>query len=308
MTNSTPPEPFAVSAAYHVSKGKGIQQNFGYLLAFAIGAAIGGMGTAIHFLSDAKSNSVTVTGYPTAPTSVVATMPDRTAVQKASVQSRKTTVDEDDDEREKIRNIENRLGASGSPAELGGAFFLGDDVDYIIDPSNPVPVSEARKIMAGTIKGLPGITVGNGQKQILVVFDPLCPKCHNFFKMIRDNKEINSQIKAKFVPANFFAGNESSRVASLYMLTKIKEGKPELAYQYFSDLVDKIEPKVVPIAGIDDDVIKNYNTATMAVLQANTKIPFVIFKSGESDEFELFSGEPEKEELLAAGNFDFGVK
>lgn len=269
---------------------------------FIAGWIFGMQSTAIYFLAGDKSNQVSIAS----PVHQATNANHVLAASVANPTAAQTLIDPaKPSDPLPAPNLADSLGLSNkmkskTPRELGGDFFLGsNDVDYLVPLDTPP--DKAREMLTEKLSTLPGITLGNGDKELIIVFDPLCPVCHDLIKELQSDDPVAKSVKATLLPANYFAHNKNSILASLYMLTKNKTGQTELAKNFLKDLVSGVQPVMEPIDTIPDDVIDNINKATMAILQTGSRVPLVIFRDSKTGELELFSGRPSLSEISQAG-------
>lgn len=269
---------------------------------FLAGAIFGSQSTAIYFLSGSDSSGPSNDSQQAVAALSNASPHNNRAVQPyTNLQTPVTATPPQ-------KSLADSLGLSGtksdlSPKQLGGDFFLGDEeVDYLVPMDTPT--EQAREMLAQKLNELPGLIVGGGEKEIIVVFDPLCPVCHDLYRELSSDDPIAKTVKAKFLPANYFANNKSSQLASLYMLSKHHTGEEEKALKFLNDLVNGNQPNMEPVKTIPDEVISNVNKATMAVLQTGSRVPLVIFRDAETGDLELFSGKPTLLEISKAGRIN----
>lgn len=258
----------------------------GLSAAFALGAIVGGQAASILFLSS-KLGAANEEPYKL--TSSISPQPQTYAPRLEEAGS--------------LSPIPPSIGepsnSKQNPRDEGGDFFLGKEVDYLVPLGTP-PL-EARNILSEKLKLLPGLEVGEGENEILVIFDPLCPECHNLFSMLSDPSVANLNLKAKFIPANFFAYEKASRIASIYLLSMINDGKHDVALKYMSDLIAGVQPMMEPIDKIDPYVVENYDKGTMALLQTGSRVPFVVYREKNTKKLEFISGRPDLSDLQNVG-------
>lgn len=187
----------------------------------------------------------------------------------------------------------------------GGGFFIGKEkVPYVIPLDKNMDITLAKETLISEMAEMPGFYVGSGKNEGYVLFDPLCPICHELYQELTQEKLSKLDLKIKFIPVNFWSKFPESTFSSLYMLGHILNGKEDLAKEYFTSIISHKNPvqhmvddqeRVTPLA------VKALNKATMALIQTGQTTPTVVFRAKDTRNVVVIKGKAEYEDFVTVG-------
>ena len=109
--------------------------------------------------------------------------------------------------------------------------------DFLVVPVG-TPPEEAREQMLAEFSKAPGITFGEGYKDIYILFDPLCPHCHNFFRRLEASAHAEYGLKSHWIPAVVFQDNPNSLLFSQRLTEAVQSGDSDKAKAAYRSLAN----------------------------------------------------------------------
>jgi hypothetical protein len=175
-----------------------------------------------------------------------------------------------------------------------------DPKDLVIPPeSNP---EEAKGILVAELSKMPGVYVGNGSNEIMVLFDPMCKECHSLYFKLTNGYAKKFDLKVKFIPTLIFDGNQLSRTLSLYLNDLVLNNDIKGATEYLKTIMD-LTPGAMKDGWIPSKQSQYfYNRATIATYQIimghpKAGTPIFIFKNKTTGKVGMLTGQPFDEDF-----------
>lgn len=176
-------------------------------------------------------------------------------------------------------------------------FVSGKEVPLVVPADTPP--EKVMGIFIDETKKMQRITIGNGENEMWVYFDPLCTVCHETFDLLYGDQRLAEKyhIKAHWIPVHIFQ-TDASVVASLYLTDLLIKNKQEMALAYYRSILAK-KPNPVPENWLPNDQTRAaLDHATMAVMQLdNGQTPSIVFKSKSTGTYRFIPGKPSAEDL-----------
>lgn len=90
--------------------------------------------------------------------------------------------------------------------------------------SNPKPQKSELNlsVIADTIAGQPKVEFGSGKKKVVVVVDPNCPYCHQYFAKLINDKALQKEVTLVFMPVGILGQDSVDKAALFDGLTNAK--------------------------------------------------------------------------------------
>ncbi len=157
---------------------------------------------------------------------------------------------------------------------------------------------EARQLLFTEFSNAPAITQGRGNKNIYILFDPLCPHCHDLFKSFNNGLLEAHNLKAHWIPAVAFLKNPKSMEYSQKLTSSVIAGREEAAYDALKRLMlsgdfTALESNELTVT---TTAILTVARNTVGLLQADTGTPTLIYENKAGD-IEVVSGIPSEADL-----------
>lgn len=157
---------------------------------------------------------------------------------------------------------------------------------------------EARQLLFKEFSAAPSITQGRGNKNIYILFDPLCPHCHDLFKSFNDGLLEAHNLKAHWIPAVAFLKNPKSMEYSQKLTSSVIAGREEAAYHALKRLMlagdfTALESNELTVT---TTAILTVARNTVGLLQAATGTPTLIYEN-KAGGVEVVSGIPSEADL-----------
>ncbi len=158
---------------------------------------------------------------------------------------------------------------------------------------------EARQLLFDEFSAGPTITQGQGKKNVYILFDPLCPHCHELFKSFNSGLLKEHDLTAHWIPAVAFLENPKSMEYSQKLISSVLAGKEDVGLHALSRMM--ISGDFSALEGDDLGVsttgILRVARNTVGLLQAGTGTPTLIYEN-TAGAIEIIEGTPSKADLL----------
>lgn len=187
----------------------------------------------------------------------------------------------------------------------GGGFFLGNKVvPYTIPLEQNADAVAAKKILLSKVEKMLSITVGSGKNHMYIIFDPICPICHQTWAL-QDAEQwaATYDMTIHWIPANYFFQQKQSAIASIYILSLLVNNKQSEAFEFINNMNRNTKNRPTPIQNqemIIEEVVDHLNAGTMAMIQTGQRLPAVLIPSAKSSEITAITGIVEGFEIKEA--------
>jgi hypothetical protein len=109
--------------------------------------------------------------------------------------------------------------------------------DYVMVPPETAP-EQARELMLDALKKLPSATFGTGEHHIYVLFDPLCPHCHDQLRDMLNGGAEKHNVTSHWIPAIVFHDNPVSQSVTLTLVSGLLAGQEDLVKRAMVDIIN----------------------------------------------------------------------
>ena len=178
------------------------------------------------------------------------------------------------------------------------ANLLAQNIDQLKIIPDGIDNAEASALLYAEFSSASAITQGNGSGDLFVLFDPLCPHCHDLYRQFGHGVLQEHDLKAHWIPAVAFLQNPKSMEYSQKLISSVISGNSAVAGRALRDMMmlndfSTIESTELPIT--TEGIIRVARN-TVGLLQSGTGTPTLLYKN-VAGEIEILEGIPNSSDL-----------
>lgn len=157
---------------------------------------------------------------------------------------------------------------------------------------------EARKLLYAEFSSGPSITQGQGKKNVYILFDPLCPHCHDLFKDFERGLLQNHDLTAHWIPAVAFLQNPKSMEYSQKLVSAVLAGQEDNALRALHQMMIDGDFSILESNNLSISTAGILRVArnTVGLLQAGTGTPTLVYENSAGS-IEIVEGTPSESDL-----------
>lgn len=179
--------------------------------------------------------------------------------------------------------------------------FMPTTEEITIFPPESTP-EQVIEIIYQTVAEMPAIPMGDGENDLYVLFDPLCPKCHDMYATLANGLAKKHNLKVYWIPSVVFYDKPLASLLAHKLLSSASRDQAGAVKALNALMVDK-DPAPTQLLATEmtrgDSILVGKSATIVRAIGQGT--PAVIYKT-KTGKIEAFGGIPDESDYAEVGN------